>query len=179
MNKKIITMSIMAVMSIAMLFTACESVEDDSAVQANGTPVEQDSDTAPAEEVSNVSAADITSAIMAEIEIQSAVEKTVSDIGAFYDVDADSITDISVYICGSGAYPDELAVFRFTDSESAKAGSEAVKKRLENQIALYTDYTPDEVYKLEDAAVITKDTWVILTVCSDNSRAMEIAESLI
>lgn len=180
MKKIIMAISIIAAMSCTMVFTACKSVEGDGgAVQANGTPVEQTSDAVPAEEASDVSASDITSAIMAEIEIESAVEKTVSDIEAFYDVDTSAIEDMSVFICGSGAYPDELAVFKFKDPDSAKTGAEAVRKRLENQIALYTDYTPDEVYKLEDAVMITKDTWVILTVCSDNSRASEIIEDLI
>ena len=187
MKKSIKVNSILAAMIFIMLFTACESV-DDAAVQANGTPAEQtvsdtaseaNSDTNSAEAAAEASAADITSAIMAEIEIQSAVEKTIDDIGAFYDVDTETVTDLSVFICGSGAYPDELAVFRFTDSGSAKTGAEAVRKRLENQLALYKDYTPDEVYKLEDAALIEKGEWVIFTACSDNSRAKEIAESLI
>ena len=183
MKKSIKVNSVLAAMIFTMLFTACESVED-NAVQANGTPAEQttsdtNSDTSSAEAAAEASASDITSAIMEEIEIQSAVEKTIDDIGAFYDVDTAAVMDMSVFICGSGAYPDELAVFRFTDPDSAKTGAEAVRKRLENQLALYKDYTPDEVYKLEDAAVIEKGEWVILTACSDNSRAKEIVESLI
>ena len=82
-------------------------------------------------------------------------------------------------ICGSGAYPDELAVFKFTDAEAAKTGAEAVQKRLDSQIELYSDYTPDEMYKLEDAFVITKDNWVAMAACSDNSRAKEIIEGML
>lgn len=178
MKKIIAVLTILAAMSL----TGCQSTEED-AVQANGTPAgtSETSDTAEvsAPEVSEVSAADITSAVMAEIEISSPAEKTIDDIGAFYDVDTSSVTDMSVFICGSGAYPDELAVFRFSDADSAKAGAEAVKKRLESQTELYTDYTPDEVYKLEDANIIEKDNWVILTVCSDNAGAAEIINGLI
>ena len=182
MKKSIRSVSVIAAMlfsiSSAMLFSACEKTKE-TVVQANGTPAEQTSDTASAEAAEEASAADIASAIMAEIEIQSAVEKSIDDIGAFYDADTAAITDMSVFICGSGAYPDELAVFEFTDAGSAKTGAEAVQKRLDNQIALYKDYTPDEFYKLEDAVLITKDKWVILAVCSDNSRAREIIEALI
>lgn len=177
MKKIIITLSVLAVMT----FTACENVDDD-ALPVNGTPDETTAVSVSAENtepVSAASAADITAAVMAEIEITSAAEKTSEDIGAFYDVDTSAIADMSVFICGSGAYPDEIAVFRFNDPESASAGAEAVKKRLENQTALYTDYTPDEVYKLEDANIIEKDNWVILTICSDNARAAEIIEGLI
>lgn len=160
----------------AMLLSACGN--DPDAVQVDATP----SAVTPVEteEIkAEKSAAEITSAVMAEIEIQSAIEKNIDEIGGFYDVDTSAIADMSVYICGSGAYPDELAAFKFTDSDSAKAGAEAVKKRLESQTALYKDYTPDEVYKLDGAQVITKDNWVILTVCSDNSRAKEIINELL
>lgn len=160
----------------AMLLSACESGHD--AVQVDGTP-----STAQSEETEELkaekTAAEITAAVMAEIEIQSAIEKNIDEIEGFYDVDTSAVTDMSVYICGSGAYPDELAAFKFADGESAKAGSDAVKKRLESQIALYKDYTPDEVYKLDGAQVITRDNWVILTVCSDNSRAKEIIDGLL
>ncbi len=174
--KKMIALTIMT----AIILTGCESVDDD-AVQANGTPAETTVSAAEdtSESVSEASAADITAAVMAEIEITSASEKTLDDIGAFYDVDTSSVSDMSVFICGSGAYPDEIAVFRFNDSESASSGAEAVRKRLENQTELYTDYTPEEVYKLEDANIIEKDNWVILTICSDNPRAAEIINGLI
>lgn len=187
MRKSVKAISILTAMVFTMLFTACESVED-TVVQANGTPLteqtkqteqqDSDPDTGSAEAAAEVSAADITSAIMAEIEIQSAVEKTVDDFGAFYDVDPGIIEDISVFICGSGAYPDELAVFKCV-SNTADECEKAIKKRLESQLALYKDYTPDEVYKLEDAVIIKKDRWVIFIACSDNSRAKEIAEGLI
>lgn len=168
--------------AVIMLLAACE--KEPSTVPVDGTPEASvsasDTDAANAEaSAADAKAADITSAITAEIEISSAVEKTIENIGAFYDIDTSSVTDMSVLICGSGAYPDELAVFRFADADSAKSGAEAVQKRLDAQLALYKDYTPDEVYKLEEAAVIQKDTWVIFIACSDNSRAKEIAEGLI
>ena len=70
-------------------------------------------------------------------------------------------------------------MFKFTDADAAKAGAEAVQKRLDSQTATYADYTPDEMYKLEDAFIITKDNWVAMAACSDNSRAKEIIESML
>ncbi len=165
----------------ALLLAACKSTDQGGSVPANGTPVVQDSETvlSDTESDENVSAADIAAAVMNSIELQSPVEKTVDDIGPFYDIDASTVEDMAVFVCGSGAYPDELAVFRFTDADNAGAGAEAARKRLESQTALYTDYTPDEVYKLEDAEIIQKDNWVILTICSDNAAAKEIIENLI
>lgn len=122
--------------------------------------------------------ADITSAIMAEIEIPSAVEKTKEDVGAYYDIDVEAADALSVFICGSGAYPDELAVFKMNSAEQAENTRAAAQKRLDNQIELYTDYTPDEMYKLDGAKVVVKGNYVMLFACSDDDRAYEIADSL-
>lgn len=121
---------------------------------------------------------EITAAIMAEIEIPSAVEKDKETIGAYYDADIEQIEALSVYICGSGAYPDELAVFKMKSEDQAQNVSNIAQKRLESQIELYRDYTPKEFYKLEGAQVIVKGNYVMLFICSNNARAIEIAEGL-
>lgn len=121
---------------------------------------------------------EITSAIMAEIEIPSAVEKTKENIAAYYDIDVAAAEALSVYICGSGAYPDELAVFKMNSPEQAENARAAVQKRLDDQIELYSDYTPNEMYKLEGAKVVVKGNYVMLFACSDDDRAYEIADSL-
>ena len=121
---------------------------------------------------------EITSAIMAEITIPSAVEKGKEDVGAYYDIDVEQAESISVFICGSGAYPDELAVFKMSSPEQAQVVKDIAQKRLDNQMELYKDYTPNEVYKLEEAQVTVKGNYVMLFVCENDARALEIAESL-
>ena len=121
---------------------------------------------------------EITSAIMAEITIPSAVEKNADSVGDYYDVDLTKTESLSVYICGSGAYPDELAVFKMKSADDTAAAQAAVQKRLTSQIELYRDYTPKEFYKLEEAKVITKGNYVMLFVCEDDTRADTIANSL-
>lgn len=151
-----------------MLLSGCGSTVSEST---------SDTDSAVAE-AKEPAPSDITSAIMAEIEIPSAVEKTIDDVPAYYDVNTDEVDSLSVYICGSGAYPDELAVFKMNSSEAAETAVEAVQKRLDSQSELYRDYTPAEMYKLEGASVTVKENYVMLFVCSDDDRALEIAESL-
>ena len=179
--KKSTSVILSAILAVS-LFTACNgndaSVQVDATIPTDGTVDIMENVPVSAEAQQNVSAADITAAVTAEIEIPSAVEKTVENIGAFYDIDTSTVEEMSVLICGSGAYPDELAVFKFKEGGAA-AGKKAVQKRLDSQIALYTDYTPDEVYKLDGANLIEKDNWVILTICADNDRAKEIINGLI
>lgn len=167
MKKIVIAITLLS----ALLLTACGKNEE--AVQADATV------STVSEQQAEASAADITAAVMAEIEIPSAMEKTIDKIGAYYDIDTSTVAEMSVFICGSGAYPDELAVFKFNDEQSAKTGAELVQKRLDSQIALYTDYTPAEMYKLNEAVLMLKDNWVIFAACSDNERAKEIIENLL
>lgn len=159
--------SIIAIIMVTLLMlTGCK--DNGEAVEANATV-----------SVSNATAADIANAVMAEIEIPSAIEKTAENIGAYYDIDTAAVAEMSVFICGSGAYPDELAIFKFNDAESAKIGAEAVQSRLDSQIAVYTDYTPAEMYKLNEAVLITEGNWVAFAACADNARAKEIIESML
>lgn len=125
-------------------------------------------------------ASEVTSAILDEITIASAFEKSVDSFNDFFtDLDTESLTDSSYYICASGAFPDEIAVFKFKDAEAAKAAEPTVKERLESQKATYETYTPDEFYKLEGAVLEVKDEYLYYLVTSDNDRAKEIVKSFI
>ncbi len=166
--KKSIIANILAISMLSVtMFTGCSS--EGEAVEANAT----------VSTVAEATASGITTAIMAEIEIPSAMEKNAENIGAYYDIDTATVSEMSVFICGSGAYPDEIAVFRFNDEAAAKAGAEAVQNRLNNQTAIYKDYTPAEMYKLDEAVVITKGNWVAFAACADNARAKEIIENML
>lgn len=136
--------------------------------------------TAAAAPVSDASAADVTKAVLDEITINSAFEKSKDSLGDYFDgLDTDKITDSSFYICASGAYPDEIAVFKFAGADDAKKAVAAVNERLEYQKKTYKDYTPEEYYKLEDAVVEQTGEWLVYIVTSDNSRAKEIALGVI
>ncbi len=125
-------------------------------------------------------ASEVTAAILDEITIASAFEKSVDSFNDFFtDLDTESLTDSSYYICASGAFPDEIAVFKFKDAEAAKAAEPTVKERLESQKATYETYTPDEFYKLEGAVLEVKDEYLYYLVTSDNDRAKEIVKSFI
>ncbi|MGN0588459.1 MAG: DUF4358 domain-containing protein [Ruminiclostridium sp.] len=125
-------------------------------------------------------ASEVTAAILDEIAIASAFEKSVDSFNDFFtDLDTESLTDSSYYICASGAFPDEIAVFKFKDAEAAKAAEPTVKERLESQKATYETYTPDEFYKLEGAVLEVKDEYLYYLVTSDNDRAKEIVKSFI
>ncbi len=149
-----------------------------------GTDTTTDNDTnadpASVQETTASAPADVTAAVLAEIPINSAIEKGIDDLSVYFaDLDTNGLEAASYYMCASGAYPDEIAVFKFTSAELAETGKTAVQTRLEKQISVYESYTPDEMYKLDGAVLEVKGNYVYYLVTSDNARAKEIVEGLI
>lgn len=137
-------------------------------------------DPASVQETTASAPADVTAAVLAEIPINSAIEKGIDDLSVYFaDLDTTALEAASYYMCASGAYPDEIAVFKFTSAELAETGKNAVQTRLEKQISVYESYTPDEMYKLDGAVLEVKGNYVYYLVTSDNTRAKEIVEGLI
>ena len=128
----------------------------------------------------NIVAGDVTSAVLTEITINSAIEKGIADLEFYFsDLDTSKLTDASYYMCASGAYPDEIAVFVFDTAESAADAKSAVQTRLDKQISVYESYTPDEMYKLDGAVIDVRQNVIFYAVTENNSRAQEIFDSFI
>lgn len=132
------------------------------------------------EKAINAAPSEITEAILAEITINSALEKGIEDMPAYFaELDTTGLEAVSYYMCASGAYPDEIAVFKFSSAELAEQGKSAVQARLDKQISTFETYTPDEFYKLEDAVIEVKGNYIFYFVTENNSRAAEIMESYV
>ena len=119
----------------------------------------------------------VVNAVLDQVPITSAVEKSKADIPDFYsDIDVSQVESAAFVICASGAYPDELAVMKCTDSAAAAAVKSAFEKRLSSQSELYSTYTPDEMYKLESAKIYTVGNYAVFLAVSDNDKAKEIVD---
>ena len=151
---------IAALLAPAMLLAGCSSNDGtDAGTAANVPPTE------------------IVNAILAEVPIASGIEKSKEDIPDFYsDIDLSQVESAAFVICASGAYPDEIAVMKCTDPANASAVKSALEKRLASQTELYSTYTPDEMYKLENAKVYTAGNYAVFLAVSDNDRAKEIVD---
>lgn len=125
----------------------------------------------------NIEPAEVVNAVLAEVPVASGVEKGKDDISDFYSaLDASQVESAVFVICGSGAYPDEIAVMKCADSSAAASVKTGLEKRLASQRDLYSTYTPDEMYKLETAEVYTVGNYAIFLALSDNSKAKEIVD---
>ncbi|MCL2054173.1 MAG: DUF4358 domain-containing protein [Oscillospiraceae bacterium] len=174
-----------AISIFALAFSACANAGSDNGNAEMGSAnvssaANTNSETASAlENKTEKTPTEITAAIMAEIEIPSAVEKSISSLGLYYDVDESLFEAMSLVICASGAYPDELAVFELKNESDSDTVKEAIQKRLDSQTTLFKDYTPSEMYKLDNAVIGDKGKYVYFLACADNARAEEVVKDIL
>lgn len=115
--------------------------------------------------------ADITSKIMTDIKFPSMAEIKEDRLASYYDVDVAKIDSFSAFICGSGAYPDEIAIFKMKSADDVNTVKTVLEDRVEKQTTTFKDYTPDEMYKIDGKNIIVSGNYIALIICSDNAGA--------
>lgn len=123
-------------------------------------------------------AADITAKIQEDIKFPGMAEIGEDRMSGYYDVDSTKLDSYSAYICGSGAYPDEIAVFKLKSADDVEAVKTMLEKRVETQTTAFKDYTPDEMYKIDGKNVVVNGNYVALIICADNAKAIEDFNSM-
>ena len=173
--KSSITKRIMAGIVCAMVAVSiCGCSEkpaqsSESSVTSDAGSVSEASDSSTA----TGTAAEITAKIQEDVKFPGMAEIGADHMAGYYDVAADKIDSYSAYICGSGAYPDEIAVFKMKSADDVNAVKSVLEKRVESQSATFKDYTPDEMYKIDGNNVVTSGNYVALIICADNAKAIE------
>ena len=89
----------------------------------------------------------------------------------------DNAAEQVVYI-GSGATPEEIALFSFATAAEAEAGFALAQMRIADQKEAFSDYNAWEMPKLDAAVVKQYGTYVVLCVSGDSSAAAILEEKL-
>lgn len=74
----------------------------------------------------------------------------------------------------SGATAEEIVVLKCKDEGNAKKAANTLETRVNDQIASYESYVPEEVVKLNKAVVVQLGNIAALSVSDDDSKAKEI-----
>lgn len=179
--KSSITKRIMAGIVCAMVAVSicgcsekpAQSSASESSVTSDAGPVSESVSEASDSSTATGTAAEITAKIKEDVKFPGMAEIGEDRMAGYYDVAADKIDSYSAYICGSGAYPDEIAVFKMKSADDVNAVKSVLEKRVESQSATFKDYTPDEMYKIDGNNVVTSGNYVALIICADNAKAIE------
>lgn len=84
---------------------------------------------------------------------------------ALYGIDETTVTASAVY--ASPANAEELAIFTFSDEQSAQNGAKALGYRVEDRREELKDYLPGELPKLDQAKVELRGSSVLLVIAAD------------
>ena len=179
--KSSITKRIMAGIVCAMVAVSicgcsgkpAQSSASESSVTSDAGSVSKSVSEASDSSTATGTAAEITAKIKEDVKFPGMAEIGADRMAGYYDVAADKIDSYSAYICGSGAYPDEIAVFKMKSADDVNAVKSVLEKRVESQSATFKDYTPDEMYKIDGNNVVTSGNYVALIICADNAKAIE------
>ncbi len=146
-----------AMLAPVMLFTACSGEGGEAAADVNP--------------------ADVVSAVLNEVPISSSVEKGTDEVESYYSgIETSELDSAAFSLCGSGALPDEIGVFKFKSSDAAKSAETALQSKLESRKESFATYTPDEMYKLESAKIFSTGNYAVYIALADNEKAKEIVD---
>lgn len=123
-----------------------------------------------ADETKDIDMAAVTAEIVSSVDMSSMSEISADMLDGFYDIAPEDIEGFSLYICGSGGYADEVAVFKVTESGKDKVKS-AISERIEKRTKDFEDYVPEEAEKLRGYTLKEKGSYIFLAVTPDNTTA--------
>lgn len=125
--------------------------------------------------VKSVDPGEAAAAIIESVEFRDSLEEAKGDVAKDWYAFDDKVRDYAVYISGSGATAEEVAVIR---SDDVKAARQTVDKRVADLKERFEDYMSAEMAKLSDPVIMTKGDTVILVVADDPAQARKAVEDL-
>lgn len=96
--------------------------------------------------------------------------------GDYYDLSFDGLEEYSISLSATSATASELSVFRCKDKDALAAAAERVQQRIQEQLANYENYRPDEVFRLQNALVLTEGNYLLFAVSDDNEAIQALFE---
>ncbi|MBQ8015133.1 MAG: DUF4358 domain-containing protein [Clostridia bacterium] len=119
----------------------------------------------------------VADALNSGLKFGESLEKSTPEAAfSVYGIEPDLCQKAAIYL-GSGATADEIAVFDCVDETACATVFEAVNERIEYLREGYSGYGPEEVPKIDSAALITLGNTVILCICENPEKAESIAVS--
>lgn len=122
----------------------------------------------------NLDIANTVNKIKTEIKFPEMVEISRNDISNYYDLNMSDIENIHLSINASGGFPDEIAIVKVDSSNNVKSIKESFEKRKQQLIKTFENYQPNEMYKLNQSVIVSKDNYVAFIVSSNSNQAKKI-----
>ncbi len=116
---------------------------------------------------------DVADAVLAAVEFPEMTDNS-TKVSSYYAIDPADLKEVTLYICGSAAYPDEVLVARAADKSKVSDIKKAIIKRRDDQSDLYKDYaTAEQMEKINTSVIKVIDDYVFFAMSADNTAALE------
>jgi hypothetical protein len=121
----------------------------------------------------------VAQAVLDQVTFRDSLIKAEGDVAANYYKLDDTILEHAIYISGSGATAEEVAVLKVADTKDLEDAKAILEKRIEELKLRYESYVPAEMVKLGSPVMITQGDLAILVLADDQSAAEEaVAEAI-
>lgn len=107
------------------------------------------------------------------------VKQEDSVIGASYPLlDLEKVESYAVYVSGSGATPEEVAIITAKSDGDVESVRAAIDRRVDDLKFNFQDYHPEEMPKIESAVILEKGRTVMLAICPESDTVRGLLEKL-
>ena len=122
--------------------------------------------------------ADVVEAVASQLtfqdELMTLEDKMVANI---YNLDEEKLAEKTVRTSATRATAEEVSVFKVKDAADVGMVQDAINERIEDQKIAYENYVPAEMAKINNAAVYTNGSYVILVMADDTSKVEELFQA--
>ena len=115
--------------------------------------------------------ADVVEAVASQLTFE---DKMVANI---YNLDEEKLAEKTVRTSATRATAEEVSVFKVKDAADVGMVQDAINERIEDQKIAYENYVPAEMAKINNAAVYTNGSYVILVMADDTSKVEELFQA--
>jgi hypothetical protein len=113
----------------------------------------------------------VAQAVLDSVTFRDSLIKAEGDVAANYYKLDDIISEHAIYISGSGATAEEIAVLKVADAKDVETAKAILEKRIENLKLQFESYVPGEMVKLENPVILTQGDLAILVLADDQNAA--------
>ena len=123
-----------------------------------------------AEEAAPKTCAEWADAIAASAGFQELADANAKYLEKHLMVEADSLEDFCLRMDNTRATPEMICVVKVKAGANQAEAKKALEAYRNEQIAVYRDYQPDQVVKLENARVLENGAYLVLPVSPDADK---------
>ena len=125
-----------------------------------------------AEETAPKSCAEWADTIAASTGFQELADANAKYLEKHLMVEADSLEDWCLRMDNTRATPEMICVLKVKAGANQAEAKKALEDYRKEQIAVYRDYQPDQVVKLENARVLENGAYLVLSVSPDADKTI-------